>query len=92
MPAPIVADLRRWARSQARTMGGDDYISGPHNFWIHFVCGLVVGAGLGGWWGSLLFQASWGVLGSSVALALIMAYLSGRWGDRFWRCVLKYWF
>jgi len=39
-----------------RTSG---YLSGPHHFWTHFWCGLVVGIGLGAWSGSELFDGGW---------------------------------
>lgn len=62
----------------------DDYMYGPHSYWAHFVCGLVMG-GLIGWWflgdlfDSILFNCL--VVGGA---AISFALLCGKWGDTAW--------
>jgi hypothetical protein len=67
----------------------DDYIAGPHQYWIHFGCGLVFGAGSGSWIGALLFDADWLVVVTAGILALAVAYSCGRWGDRAWHWIIQ---
>lgn len=73
----------------------DDYVSGPHSYWIHFLAGLIAGALLG----CYLF---WNLSGSAVVdlLAIIItasvfAAVCGRWGERAWNRIadwLGWWF
>jgi hypothetical protein len=71
-------------------MNDDEYISGPHHFWIHFWCGLVVGALIGGAWSWRLFDSVALSLLSTVAIALAIAYCCGRWGDSAWRVLIEF--
>jgi hypothetical protein len=66
----------------------DDYIAGPHHYWIHFWCGLVFGAGAGAWIGSEIFDSGWLVLITTIIAASGTALMCGRWGDRGWYWVL----
>ncbi len=70
----------------------DDYIAGPHHYWIHFWCGLVCGAGVGAWraWiGSQIFAAGWLLVVAAIVFSLGTAYSCGRWGDRAWHWILQ---
>jgi hypothetical protein len=75
-------------------MKRDDYIAGGHHFWVHFWCGLVVGAGLGAWISSGLFDSGRARIAMSVTMALVIAFCCGRWGDRAWEWIvgLFWWF
>ncbi len=58
-------------------------------FWIHFVCGALLGAGLG-----FLFWLRTGESGVSLWLstagaAIVMAFLGGVFGDSFWERLVK---
>ncbi len=66
----------------------DDYVAGPHHFWLHFCCGLVFGAGLGWAFGSWLFDGGWRAIVVAAVVAVGVAYSCGRWGDRAWRWIL----
>lgn len=66
----------------------DDYIAGPHHYWIHFWCGLVFGAGAGAWIGSEIFDSGWLVLIATIVAASSTALMCGRWGDRGWYWML----
>jgi uncharacterized membrane protein YoaK (UPF0700 family) len=68
----------------------DDYVSGPHDYWIHFWCGLTAGAFAGLWLGWRWFH-NWEMWLVSILVSAIFACLSGRWGDKFWTRLLKYW-
>ena len=59
----------------------DDYIAGPHHFWIHFWCGLVFGGALGAWWSWRLFESGVLIFAGAAFSALVIAYCCGRWGD-----------
>jgi hypothetical protein len=67
----------------------DDYIVGPHNYWLHFWLGGVMGLGLGWWVGFNIFEAGLGVLAIAVTAAVIVAFSCGRWGDRAWRWIIQ---
>ncbi len=68
----------------------DDYISGPHHYWIHFGAGLVFGAGPGlsiaGWLG----LAGWHAFGVVAAIALGFAYSCGQWGEVAWKKISEW--
>lgn len=68
-------------------MKRDDYISGPHHFWIHFWCGLIFGAAFGARisWG--LFDSGWERIALAAAVALGFAFCCGRWGDAAWEWI-----
>lgn len=67
----------------------NDYLDGPHDFWVHFWLGLVFGAGLGFFVFAELFESAWGLVAGVSAFALGMAYGCGRWGDRAWNWLLS---
>ena len=69
-------------------MRREDYIVGGHHFWIHFWLGLVLGTGLGLWLGVGIFDSQPAIIASTVAIALVIAYVCGRWGDPIWNWVL----
>jgi hypothetical protein len=71
-------------------MKSDDYILGGHSFWIHFVFGLVLGGGIGAWisWG--LFSSWWAFAGLTAAIALVVAFCCGRWGDSAWEWIVEH--
>ena len=67
----------------------DDYISGPHHFWIHFWCGLVFGGVVCAWISRQLFETRAVVLLSAGIAALAVAYSCGRWGDSAWHWLIR---
>jgi len=67
----------------------DDYVSGPHSYWIHFWCGLFFGAGIGAWIGRGFFDGGWRVVATSIVLALMVACSCGRRGDRAWFWIIE---
>ncbi|MBA2732284.1 MAG: hypothetical protein H0U54_05280 [Acidobacteria bacterium] len=69
----------------------EDYISGPHHFWMHFWFGLVFGGALGAWLGWQLFESAVFILPIAGATALAIAYCCGRWGDSVWHWLIE-WF
>jgi hypothetical protein len=70
-------------------MKQDDYIVGPHHFWIHFWCGLVFGAGIGAWISSELFDSTLAFIAVTAVIALVVAYCCGRWGDPVWQRIIQ---
>jgi hypothetical protein len=68
----------------------DDYIAGPHSYWLQFGFGLCFGAGAGYWIGAGFFSSLvW--LGLAVVLsALGCAWFCGRWGQAAWQ-VIAHW-
>jgi hypothetical protein len=67
----------------------DDCIAGPHNYRIHFWCGLVFGAFLGAWMGWQIFTSRWLIGGTAFVASLAVAYSSGHWGDRAWHWIIS---
>ena len=67
----------------------DEYVVGPHHFWIHFWCGLVFGVVFGAWIAFGIFENGWVAFVLTIALALLVAYCCGRWGDPAWRWFIK---
>jgi hypothetical protein len=67
----------------------DDYIAGPHSYWIHFWCGLVFGVFLGAWMGWNFFSSGWAIAGTAFVTSSVAAYSCGRWGDRAWHWILS---
>lgn len=67
----------------------DDYFNGPHDFWVHFWCGLVFGAVLGPFIFRVIFDSAWTLGASTVVFALATAYSCGRWGDRAWHWIIS---
>jgi hypothetical protein len=73
----------------------DDYIAGAHDYWVHFWCGLMFGAGLavwGGWFG--LGMTGWELVVFTTVFSLVIALSCARWGDRAWHWILErlHWF
>jgi hypothetical protein len=71
-----------------RGMKNDDYILDGHHFWIHFVCGFVVGAGCGAWISWSLFSSWWAFGALTAVIALAVAHCCGRWGESAWERIL----
>jgi hypothetical protein len=73
----------------------EDYISGPHEYWPHFLVGLVFGTLLGWWFfDDLASNAAINFL-LICATALGLALFCGRWGEPGWRRIsdwLAWWF
>jgi hypothetical protein len=70
-------------------MNRDEYIAGRHNFWVHFGCGLVVGPALGAWLFSGTFDSDWALIASTAAIAVVVAFSCGYWGDPAWHRIAK---
>ena len=68
----------------------DDAPADPHHFWTHFWCGLVFGGLIGAYLGNHLFNQPALVWGSACAIALLIAYGCGRWGDVVWHLLLQW--
>jgi hypothetical protein len=67
----------------------DDYIAGPHNYWVHFWCGLVFGAILGTWLGWQTFTSGWLVAAAALLTSPVVAFACGRWGDPVWHWIIS---
>ena len=67
----------------------DDYIAGPHHYWIHFWCGLVFGACIGVLIAWRMFDEGWSITVTSAVVALAVAISCGRWGDRAWHWIIR---
>ena len=67
----------------------DEYISGPHSFWIHFTWGLVFGAVVSTWIGNWFFESTAPIVGSAALGALAIAYCCARWGDSAWSWLIE---
>jgi hypothetical protein len=61
----------------------------PHDFWIHFACGLVVGAFVGVCVGAEFSDGVWAMVGTALLVALITACSCGHWGDEAWEVILS---
>lgn len=68
--------------------------SDNYDFWIKFICGLVLGAGGGAWlsWG--LFESRWAFIGLTAAIALVGAFCCALWGREAWEKIVDFfwWF
>jgi len=72
----------------------EDYVSGPHNYWIHFFSGLVLGILLGYWWFGDFFDSAVLNFVATAITGLVLALFCGRWGDVAWRRIsdwLSWW-
>lgn len=69
----------------------DDYVSGRHSYWIHFVVGLVFGGLVGGYCIGGLFESKPVALSVSGAIAVGTALFCGRWGEIAWKRMAE-WF
>jgi uncharacterized membrane protein YoaK (UPF0700 family) len=66
----------------------DDYIAGRHNYWLHFSLGAVMGAAIGFWIGSNIFESHVAILLTLLITSVIVAFSCGRWGDRAWYWII----
>ena len=67
----------------------DDYISGPHHFWIHFWSGLMFGGLLSLWCSWRLFDSTAAIFITAGVAALVIGYCCGRWGDSAWHWLIE---
>jgi uncharacterized membrane protein len=67
----------------------DDYISGPHNYWVHFVCGFIFGALVGAWFGRWLFGGLLASIIGAVLSGFCFGISCGNWGDRAWKAIFE---
>ena len=68
----------------------DQYIVGPRNFWIHFLCGLVLGIVISAPLSVQLFESgSFIILGTGVG-SLLIAYACAQWGDSVWHWAIRF--
>jgi hypothetical protein len=70
-------------------MTNDGYINGPHNFWIHFLCGFVFGTLISGWLSLQVSESPGFIVIGTFLGALVIAYSCGRWGDSAWHWLLR---
>ena len=66
----------------------DGYADGPHDFWIHFWCGLVFGAVVGFFVCGDVLDSAWALAGGVAIFSVAIAYACGRWGDRAWQRII----
>ena len=67
----------------------DDYISGPHNYWVHFVFGFIFGAIAVGWFAHWLFGGLLAAIIGAGAGGVCFALSCGKWGDRAWKAIFE---
>ena len=65
-----------------------DSFTGPHSYLGHFVCGLIVGGGIGAWLGWDMFETARGAVAGAVLAGGGMAMAAGRWGPDAWMGLL----
>lgn len=73
----------------------EDYVCGPHKYWIHFFSGLVLGVLLGYWWFGDLFDSTVLDLLAISITGVVIGLFCGRWGETAWRRIsdwLSWWF
>jgi hypothetical protein len=58
----------------------------PHDFWTHFVCGFIVGTGIGAWIGLSVFSL-WPAIIFALVVALVLALCAGQWGESVWEAL-----
>ena len=71
-------------------MKNDDYNWDGHDFWTHFFFGLVVGAVLGAWISSSIFDSRLAFLGTMTGIAITFAWCCGHWGEAAWRVLFEF--
>ncbi|ABQ26290.1 hypothetical protein Gura_2102 [Geotalea uraniireducens Rf4] len=59
-------------------------------FWIHFVCGALIGGGIGFFYWFRHWHAGLSVWGCTAFPSLALALLGGVFGDCFWEGFLKF--
>ncbi|HEY9171842.1 MAG TPA: hypothetical protein VI136_06120 [Verrucomicrobiae bacterium] len=73
----------------------EDYVSGPHKYWLHFFGGFVLGLLLGYCFFRDLFE-SWVLEVIATAITgVAFGLFCGRWGEVGWRRIsdwLSWWF
>ena len=62
----------------------DDYVSGPHHYWTHFVSGFIFGGGLAAWIAGGIFDSGLMILSAALVTGAAVAFSCGRWGERVW--------
>lgn len=67
----------------------DDYISGPHNYWAHFVLGFIFGAFTVGWFARWLFSGLLAAAIGGLMGGLCFGFSCGKWGDRAWKAIFE---
>jgi hypothetical protein len=67
----------------------DDYIAGPHSYWVHFGCGFFFGAFVGGSIGWQIFHNGWLMGGAALVAGSVAASACGRWGDSAWHEIIS---
>ena len=67
----------------------DDYISGPHNYWVHFVCGFAFGVFVGGLFARWLVGSVLAIIAGAVVGGLSFGLSCGKWGDRAWKAIFE---
>jgi hypothetical protein len=70
-------------------MTNDGYINGPHNFWVHFICGIVFGSLISGLVSIQIFESPGFIVVSTISGALVIGYSCARWGDTAWHWFLR---
>lgn len=69
----------------------DDYISGTHHYWIHFICGFLFGAAIGAYVTSTFLDNSLFILVAAIVSGLWFGFSCGKWGERAWKSISE-WF
>ncbi len=69
--------------------GGGPDLESP----VRFGCGFMIGLFVPFLWGFFweVTTIGWGIMAVCVIFALIFGVLSMRYGDRFWRSLVKFW-
>jgi hypothetical protein len=68
----------------------DDYVSGPHDYWIHFVSGGVFGAGVGAWIGGGLFGGALAIALGAAIFGIGFGFWCGKWGEGAWKSISEW--
>ena len=68
----------------------DDYVSGPHSYWLQFSVGLVFGGLVGSYWIGDLFENMAIALSVTGVIAVGTALFCGRWGEAAWNSLAEW--
>lgn len=68
----------------------NEYVSGPHDFWSHFVFGLVFGVVASTSFSLWFFESAEFIIATTAAGALVIAYCCARWGDSAWYWLIEH--